>query len=304
MKLFKIIFLFIFFTGNLVIAEDQIQNNPASEKRSIIFAPLLNAIIPGYTQLVDGESGKASIFFGAYLAGIFADSTARRNIKEFNESDSKRYHWYRDNQRVEGISNALVKQASLVSLYDGFLTRVTDYQSDGQYLFLPKDQNLESIHKAPFNFQYMKRATTWVPFLLAIGLGVSGFKESPSPNKFDMRPIDGLASTYQSYSAGVSEEAFFRGWMQPVLYENTQSYWLSNTVQAVIFGYAHGPEPYFQLAFGFYTGWLVPENGWDMAESIFIHTWWDLILMTASYARTRSLTKDFNIQLPLINARF
>ena len=92
--------------------------------------------------------------------------------------------------------------------------------------------------------------------------------------------------------------------MQPLIYENTQSYFWANTVQALIFGYAHGPKPYPQLAFGFYAGWLVPSNAWDMGEAIFIHTWWDAVLMTASFARKRSLIKDFNIKIPLVNTSF
>lgn len=304
MRSLKLVFLVVFLLSSSVLAEEIEQDKIVDEKRSIVLLPLLNVILPGFTQVVDGEPGKASLFFGTALTGFLINGAARRNLEEFRQSDSERYHSYRDNQRAEGIGEALIKHASYVSLYDGFLTRVKDYQAEGKYLFLPNEQNLESIHKAPFNFQYMKRATTWIPFLLAVGLGVSEFNESPSPNKFDMRPIDGLSSVSRSYAAGVGEEAFFRGWMQPVLYENTQSYWLSNTIQAVVFGYAHGPTPYPQLAFGFYTGWLVPENSWDMGEAIFIHTWWDIILMNVSFARSRSLTKDFNIQLPLINARF
>lgn len=301
--MFRIISFLFFFINNSAFCEE-LKPVELTEKRSIVFLPLLNMILPGFTQVVDGEPGKAAVFFGTNLAGFLTMEMAQRNIEDFNRSDSERYHSYRDNQRVKGIGEALIKYASSVSLYDGFLTRVKDYQANDQYLFLPKDQNLESIHKAPFNFEYMKRPTTWIPVLLAAGLGMSGFNDNPSPNHFDLRPIDGLASTSRSYAAGVGEEAVFRGWMQPILYENTQSYWLSNTIQAVIFGYAHGPTPYPQLAFGFYTGWLVPHNGWDMGEAIFIHTWWDLIIMTASYARSRSLTKDFNIQLPLINASF
>lgn len=303
MKLFKVTFSLIFFLQNIAFS-DELPIIEVKEKRSILFLPLLNIALPGLTQAIDGDGGKASIFFGTALTGILIENAAHEKLEAFRQSDSERYHGYRDNQRAERIGNSIAKHATFVSLYDGFLTRVKDYQIDNQYLFLPKEQNLESIHMAPLHFQYMTRSTTLIPFLIAVGLGVSGYNESPTPDHFDLRPIDGFASSYNSYAAGVSEEAVFRGWMQPMLYENTKSYWLSNSIQAVIFGYAHGPAPYPQLAFGFYAGWLATENGWDIGETIFIHTWWDLILMTASYARTRSLTKDFNIQLPLVNSRF
>ena len=115
---------------------------------------------------------QTSVFLSAALSSIVLYRVTQESIHHFKQSDSERYHSYRDNQRANEIAMSLGKHASFISLYDGFLTLVEYYQTEGKYLFLPQDQNLEFIHKAPFNFSYLKNATTWAPLLLAVGLGV------------------------------------------------------------------------------------------------------------------------------------
>ncbi|MBC7417669.1 MAG: CPBP family intramembrane metalloprotease, partial [Pedobacter sp.] len=275
------------------------------EKRSIILFPLLTAIVPGLGQAIDGEYQKSGSLLGLSISGFLIANEAHKRQEAFLASDSYRHHSYRDNVRAELFGMTMYKHAAGVALYDSFLTRVQDYHREGKYLFLPEKQNLESIHKAPFTFTYLSRPTTFLPLLLAFGLGISEFNRSTKPDHFDLRMSDAATSTYASYVAGVTEEAMFRGWMQPILYENTQNVWLTNTIQALAFGYSHAtPQPYIQIAFGLYSGWLTPKNYWDLSESIFIHTWWDVIVITAEYARSRSKTKDFNVQLPMFNASF
>jgi hypothetical protein len=144
----------------------------------------------------------------------------------------------------------------------------------------------------------MTRWTTYVPFAMAIFWGSSNYRRSPAPERFQLRAVDGLASSYSSYQAGTGEEALFRGWMYPVLYENTQSHLVANATQGVIFGVAHGPTAYFQTAAGFYFGWLTVRNNYDLGESVFDHAWWDFWIIGAEVARSRGLTNDYNIQLP------
>lgn len=301
LKLIIVGFLISVFHSN-ARADEQIN---IEEKRSIIWFPLATALVPGLGQAIDGEYKKSASLMGLSITGILIANEAHKKQKTFLESDSTRYHSYRDNARAELFGNSIYKHAAGVALYDSFLTRVPDYHRDGKYLFLPEKQNLESIHKAPFEFSYISRPTTFIPLVIGLGLGISDFNRSSRPDRFDLRASDVATSTYASYVAGVTEEAMFRGWMQPILYENTQNFWVANTIQSLAFGYSHdNAQPYLQILFGFYAGWLTPRNNWDLSEAIFIHTWWDVIVITAEFARSRSKTQDFNIQLPVLNASF
>lgn len=302
--MFKLIvsFFLVLFFFTQGWAEEQ---SASDEKRSIVIFPFITAFVPGLGQAIDGEYKKSGSLLGLSISGFLIASEARQRKKNFLESDSVRFHSYRDSERAESFGNAMYKHAAGIALYDSFLGRVSDYHSDGKYLFLPEKQNIESIHKAPFEWRYLGRPTTFIPLMIGFGLGISDFNRSSKPDHFDLRVSDVTASSYQSYVAGVTEEAMFRGWLQPILYENTENFWLTNTIQALAFGYSHNnPRPFYQIAFGFYAGWLAPRNNWDLGETIFIHTWWDVIVITAEFARSRSTTHDFNIQLPVMKATF
>jgi len=230
--------------------------------------------------------------------------SSQEKIDEFVKSDSTHFHHYRDLQRERQIGQAMLGHSMMLSLYDSFSTRSAMAKTNGEYLFLPENQNVDSILKAPLKFEYLKRWTTFIPFSIAMLVGYNQFNDSPRPEKFELRPIDGVASSYTSYVAGTGEEAFFRGWMYPVIYQNTGSHLASNLIQGTVFGFAHGPKPYFQLAFGFYSGWLTERNGFDLGEAIFVHAWWDFFVIGAEYARSRSMTRDYNFQLPPLQISF
>ena len=295
-------FLVLLFFVNAIA--QSVQPNPVLEKRSIFFVPLLSGLFPSFGQFKDGEAKKGIIILGFAATGILIADEAKKRQKEFLQSDSLGWHGYNDNVRAEEFGLGMFKHAGQFSLYESFLNRVEDYKAEGKYLFLPVEQNLESIHKAPFKFEYLTRWTTFVPLLLGLAGGATNYNRSPVPEHFNIRLVDATTSTYRSYVAGVGEEAMFRGWLQPIIYENTQNFWLSNSIQGLAFGFAHGPRPYIQTVFGLYSGWLTQRNNWDLSESIFIHTWWDIFIITAEAARSRSFTSDFYIQLPMFEASF
>lgn len=269
-----------------------------TKTRTLIVVPAFSFFIPGLGSFLEKDYTTGAKFLGYEITGLGIYLSAQNRIDDFNASDSLRFHHYRDLQKERQIGQSIVMHSMMLSLYDSFLTRVGDHQEAGQYSFLPKEQNVNSVLAAPFKFEYLKRWTTYIPFSLAILVGSNEFNRSPRPERFELRRIDGISSTYASYVAGTGEEAFFRGWMYPVLYENTNSILISNAIQGVAFGYSHGSEPYFQLAFGFYSGWLSARNNFDLGESIFIHAWWDFFVIGADYARSRSFTKDYDVQLP------
>jgi hypothetical protein len=297
----KLKVLLIFFLSAPVLAQTE---TSAADKKSLLIVPAVSYFLPGFGQALDGEYTKAALFFGYFGLGIVTASEARHRMDDFEQSPSLGFHHYRDLKDFRQTGQAMSKHASGLSVFDSFNSRVHAYQEAGQYGFLPKDQNLETVLKAPFQFRHLAKWTTWVPFLAAMAASTIEYNESPKPRDFDFRLQDATASSFESYVAGSSEEAFFRGWMMPILYENTQSFWLSNAIQGTAFGYAHGPRPYFQLAAGYYAGWLTDRNHYDLSEVIFVHAWWDFWVLAASYARNRAFTHDMKVDFPLINFSF
>jgi membrane protease YdiL (CAAX protease family) len=275
-----------------------------SEKKSLILVPAVSFFLPGFGTALDQNYQKASLLLGYAISGYFIQREGQRRMDEFIHNDSGAFHSYRDSVAVRNFGQEMWGHAGMLSTFDTFTSRLAEHQKEGKYLFLPKEQNLESVLKAPFQFTYMSRMTTLIPFAMAMAGAVGNFKKEPAPKGFHVRTVDLIGSTYSSYGAGTGEEAFFRGWMFPVLYENSDNLVASNIAQALAFGLAHGGRPYFQTAAGYYFGWLTARNNFDIGESIFVHAWWDFWVIGAIYARNRSLVKDYDFKFPLVNTSF
>jgi hypothetical protein len=57
-------------------------------------------------------------------------------------------------------------------------------------------------------------------------------------------------------------------------------------VSSVGFALAHRGTvqvPLAQLILGYYLGWVSINNQYSLKESIFIHTWWDVIAFAQNY---------------------
>ncbi len=286
-------FLILLLISGTATADEQTFENP-----STVVVPAFSYFVPGLGSFLEEDYSRGLRFLSYGVTGLSLHLSSQQKIDDFMQSDSLHFHHYRDLQREREIGRAMLGHSMTLSLYDSFSSRAIKSKANGKYLFLPENQNIESVLKAPFDFGYLSRWTTFVPFSLAILVGYYEFNEKPRPERFNLRPVDGVASSYTSYVAGTGEEAFFRGWMYPVLYQNTGSHFTSNLIQGTAFGFAHGPNPYFQLAFGFYSGWLTERNNFDLREAIFIHAWWDFWVIAAELARSRSMTEDYNFQLP------
>ena len=60
----------------------------------------------------------------------------------------------------------------------------------------------------------------------------------------------------------------------------------SNAAQSLLFAAAHlntNPQPIAQLLLGYHLGYVTQKNNWTLGESIFIHTWWDVIAFSTIY---------------------
>lgn len=272
----------------------------ANRPRSDIVAPLFSFLVPGLDQWWEGQTYSAMAYSGIAVAGYaYADHIAfedgiyekkrrERVAKEEGEDDGE------DDKEETGLDakdvalrkatfGALVAQgAGGFSLYHSFRTAVRTRKGHGQYEFLRYEETPADIFAAPFRFQYLAHTRTWVPLLIGAALmELQLHGEDPEDmEKTSFTSADGFFTGAYSYNAGTHEEAVFRGWMMPVMYEYWRSEFWSNAAQSVVFALAHlntNSMPVPQLLLGYHLGYVTQENGWRIGESVFIHTWWDVL---------------------------
>ncbi len=276
---------------------------------SVVWFPLLSYVAPGAGQYMNGQIGAGLIYSGVALAGL---GTAVSAAVEINNDPNR-------NQRLDAIDSfdPLVRRyvwglktydlAGSLSLYHSFQTTLLFRKQQGDYAFLPQQaETTDELMLAPFEFSNLGRWSTILPLVIGagvvIGAGATDNYDTRQLNSGDIAFASGI-----SYNAGVGEEALFRGWMFPLLTEayGVENVFWANLTQAAIFGAAHLSEdnrlPVFQLAAGYYFGWLAKKNAWSLREAIFVHTWWDVIVFTASFTQKN---RKASIYVPLYQTQF
>lgn len=283
---------------------------PGKVRSSTFWFPLLSYVAPGIGQFMNGQSGAGWVYSSTGFLGlataassvielnnIYGDNNPRLNDLDSRDPIVRRYLW---GMKTYDLAGSL-------SLYHTFQTTLTFRKKQGDFEFLPeKAETTDQLMLAPFNFSNLGRWTTFLPLGLGVGLVVA----YGANDEYKTRQInsgDALFSAGISYNAGVGEEALFRGWMFPILVEayGVENIFWANLTQAAIFGAAHlssdNQLPIFQLAAGYYFGWLAKRNAWSLQEAIFVHTWWDIIVFTAAAAQG---DKKASIYLPLYQTQF
>ncbi len=278
--------------------------------RNYIIPPIMSAIFPGFDQWFEGQWEGASLYSGVALGGLVLQSSARRVMWE----DLSQSHWEDDifsrNSHVRQflLGSQIYMAAGSFSAYHSFRSAVRSRQAQGQFAFLAEEETVDELLLAPFRFGYLRRSTTWIPLVVAGGLVALNFSDYPqlfSGNGFG--PSDVFYGGAYSYLAGTHEEALFRGWMMPVLMQSWNSPFWSNTVTSAAFALAHlgsvGLDvPWPQFIAGWYLGYLTQKNNWTLGESVFVHTWWDVIVITAAFAiEARDKSREVKVNLPLLN---
>lgn len=264
--------------------------------RNIFFPPLISFILPGFDQWIEKQIRPALIYSGSALLSMqLTYSLHQRGVH--------------DDYVNSAVQIYIISGAS--SLYHSFRSAVSSRQHLGEYTFLKQDETPQQLLFAPLDFTHITKATTWVPLSVVgitflaifpmafedIGLGSPAFSEV-------------FSGATISYRAGVAEEAVYRGYLMPVFMEATQSPFWSNTLTATLFALSHlgtVKVPVPQLIGGWYFGWVSQRREWTLSESIFIHTWYDIILFTAQAlynGSSRNKNKVDFMYLPLIQGRF
>lgn len=282
-------------------------------RRSDVFVPLMSFVLPmrfglpaGLDQWWEGQYGSAAVYTGVSLLGIgYAVNVANRNsltlggkTQEEEEGEGSPAPDDSDDETTIDSKNITVRKVTLgllahqgaagISSYHAFRTAVRTRQRHGEYAFLKYEETPGDILMAPFRVSYLTRASTYVPLL--IGAGLMGLILNSDPGDELVRsaftPADGVFTSAFSYNAGTHEEAVFRGWMQPAMYEAWGSPFWANATQSVLFAAAHlssNSMPLPQLLLGYHLGNVTMDDGWRVGEAVFIHVWWDVLAFTGVY---------------------
>lgn len=276
---------------DVVAAQDVAPGDtPGTARRGSQFLiPMGSVLAPGLGQYIYGAWGPGLALSGSALGGYW--------LYAENGTDVGSRDLPRDPEDQLGTAGLLLAGgASYVSAYDAFVRGIPDLQREGKYSFLTDQDATADLFTAPFDPRFLGRWTTWAHLAYTgaiVGIVLSDREGGESYEPLKARDV-GFA-TMLSLSAGIGEEAAFRGWILPLFNETFgERFWLSNGLQSILFGAGHIESAAgFAAVIGgwaFYEGWLTRRNGWSIRESIFHHFWYDLAVVTATFltdARTR-----------------
>lgn len=260
----------------------QVAPTIAARSGSQFTIPLASLIVPGIGQYVSGAPLAGAAFTATAVAGLAAGWGADADVV----TDLPRGP---SNQRAY-VGLQTVFTAGALSAWDVFHRAIPALQAEGKYRFLPNQrETVGDLFTAPFDLRFLKRWTTWVDLAWTgaiTALVLSNREEGVAYEPYRAR--DAAFAGVVSFNAGVGEEALFRGWLLPLLYQTTGNrFWLANTIQSGLFGAGHvgqaGPFALAIAGWAVYEGWLTRHNDWSIRESVFHHFWYDVMVVTATF---------------------
>jgi membrane protease YdiL (CAAX protease family) len=252
--------------------------------RSTIWPALTSFFLPGFDQYWEGQT-QYGLTYSAVGIGGFSLMSANQS-KEAKSGDFVKVSQDFPKVGYQILGYKIYDTAGSLSAYHSFKTAVRTRKSE--FTFIETEESVQDLLMAPIRFSELAKPTVFVPLGLLTGLCLMTPKEAKGTYGNRASGIDrGVWTTGISYGAGVGEEALFRGWLMPNLHASTHSALGSNLLQGLIFGAAHyspaNPLPVVQTLFGSYLGWRTQSAGYSLRESIFIHFWWDMIVLSKSY---------------------
>jgi len=269
----------------LLIFQDTTAPHPRAPRGGDEFwMPLVSAAVPGVGQFAGGDPPSGAGFAGAAVVGYvlyFTGDTASAHLTDLPRNPAGQ-------QALAGLEIATA--AGFLSAYDAFQRALPSLRQVGKYGFITAHESLGHLLLAPFDAHMLGRWTTWIDLahtaIVTTALVIS--ETRPGKRYVPFQVHDGALTATLAYGAGTGEEAAFRGWLFPLLYQNLGRHlWLADGLQATIFGGLHVPQagPFAAdiAVWGFYEGWLTRRNGWSVRESVFHHFWYDAIVIAATF---------------------
>jgi membrane protease YdiL (CAAX protease family) len=276
---FTAVFLALTFGGTAWAQQDSVvRHGPDVSGRGDLLVPALSLLLPGFGQFALGEPLAGGAFSATAAIGVallLSGDIDALFMEELPRSGPEQRAFY---------GAQLIQTAGSLSAYDAFRRSLPALQRKGEYRFLSSHEPTGRLFTAPFDFRFLARWTTWthLAFTGAVTAVVATVGNESGAQDAPFTAWDALFMTGVSLNAGVGEEALFRGWLYPVLYESIGAHaYLPNALQAAVFGALHkqaGPFAIIIAAWSFYEGWLTKRNGWSIRESIFHHFWYDVVV--------------------------
>jgi membrane protease YdiL (CAAX protease family) len=261
--------------------------------RNYWLPPLVSIVFPGFDQWYEGQYAYALMYTGGSTAASLIGMANATSGQYKSESEERYYN--RATQGVKERRSQLGWQTYQaiggLSAYHSFRTAVRSHHSTGGFSFLSEEESMTDLLSAPFRFKYLLRPSTFIP--LTVGVAVNALiyqslKTSSKDYETDaLSEPDVVFASAISYNAGTHEEAVFRGWVMPMFMQWTDSPFWSNTITNAVFASLHlsaeNPLPWPQFFLGWHLGYVTQKNHWTIGESIFIHTWWDVLAFITQY---------------------
>lgn len=278
--------------------------------RGLFWPEFGSLFLPGLDQWMENQNKSAIVYSGGAYMGLQLTFKAMTNLEKSGVTQDKDY-FVNLNSRNNDLRDLMMgshiySTMGYFSAYHSFRTAVLSYEPYGKFKFLPKNEKPMDLILAPLEFSHLAKLRTALP----LGLLVWALSQELKPDTFQHNSYsikDQLYATGFSYGAGVGEEMVFRGWVMPMAYESWGTEFGANLFTSTVFALGHiapsNKTPTAQFIMGYYFGYLTLANNWSLRESIFLHTWWDLLIFSASYIDA-SRTKDASIFLPLVSTSF
>ncbi len=287
---------------------------PSPRVVSDLWLPAASLFLPGFGQYLQGDFPWGAGYSLTAVGGVVLAINSRFMLvdKYLNEGPIPTEPIPKSPE-MQGMFYGLqlYQTAGFLSAYQVFAASVPSLQERGHYRFLPNPEGVGDLLVSPFRLEYLKKPTTYIPlglFTALAGLAVSSERGSSQTDNSRLVPYhfrDALFTTGVSFNAGVSEEAFFRGYALPWFYQAFGERWFfANGMQAAAFGLAHyNPENESTAihmlitgTMGYYFGSMTRRNDWNVGEAIFLHFWWDIVAFTAGYLTLREIRFDFSFK--------
>jgi membrane protease YdiL (CAAX protease family) len=299
-----------------VVAQNQMddvwgyQTESTNADASDVALPLLSLVLPGAGQWARGQWKSGLAYSGL---SIGAATYALQAKRDFGLGEIEPRELTGDNVAARKHLLGLQTTQALggLSLYHSFRSAVWQRQKFGEYQFLGSGETPVDLLKAPFRFDMLGRSTTYVPLTLAAAASWYIAKHDiEGYTKRKLSKEDPWFASAFSLNAGVHEEAMFRGWLMPVLYNSGMNGAWTNVTQSSLFALAHlgsNPLPISQFFMGLHLGQVTIRNRWQLSEAIFVHTWWDIMIFIATYHNKKvdeNLSKPASLHLPPLQIYF
>lgn len=279
----------------------------AGRPRSLFWMPLMSLMLPGMDQWWERQYPSAGLYTGMAVTGAYLGLS---NTRWLGWSDPDEAENPKDRDAATATKRSLwgfqlYYNAGGLSSYHSFRTAVETHRGQGEFSFLKNAETADELLLAPLRVTFLLRPTSFVPLGLYAGFA---FVMSRRSDTRSLQPVDYAYTAGLSLNAGVGEEALYRGWLMPYMMEVSGNPYLSNLGQATLFAAYHVPMmrivPVWQFVMGLYFGWLVQYREWTLAETIFLHFWWDIIAFGVIFLTDTDRTSNINIALPIFVSRF